>query len=221
MPQLEKYVMEDIFFSGTPLLESVGNLEPHIVDLKETIISMLKKALIPLKAYAQAYEKYTNLMNLNIDQYIKDFEKNEKTFEQVRDETKMHLKEKETLEKLIPTSIVIGPFHIVTSKIREGLSSKRKQLAEAVLNYQSRKVRIKAEETNNSFRDIQRKLFERPGNMEELHEHREWMKAIPGLLDDKKDDITTVMTEYTLLDEFLFNLSNEDFTMKYFFILFN
>ena len=38
MPQLEKYVMEDIFFSGTPLLESVGNLEPHIVDLKETII---------------------------------------------------------------------------------------------------------------------------------------------------------------------------------------
>ncbi len=220
VPQLEKYVMEDIFFSGTPLLESVGNLEPHIVDLKETIISMLKKALIPLKAYAQAYEKYTNLMNLNIDQYIKDFEKNEKTFEQVREETKMHLKEKETLEKLIPTSIVIGPFQIVTSKIREGLSSKRKLLAEAVLNYQSKKVRIKAEETNNSFRDIQRKLFERPGNMEELHEHREWMKAIPGLLDDKKDDITSVMTEYTLLDEFLFNLSNEDFTMKYFNILF-
>jgi dynein heavy chain len=51
--------------------------------------------------------------------------------------------------------------------------------------------------------------------MEELHEHKEWMKNIPGLLDDKKDDINSVMTEFTLLDEFLFNLSNEDFTMKW------
>ena len=63
--------MEDIFFSGTPLLESVGNLEPHIVTLKETIVDLIQKALIPLRAYANAYDRYTDLMNLNIDQYIK------------------------------------------------------------------------------------------------------------------------------------------------------
>lgn len=63
--------MEDIFWSGTPLLESVGNLEPHIVDLKTTIGEMIAKAIIPLKAYAKAYDRYTNLMNLNVDQYIK------------------------------------------------------------------------------------------------------------------------------------------------------
>jgi dynein heavy chain len=63
--------MEDIFFSGTPLLESVGNLEPHIVELKETIIKMLRQALIPIKAYAKIYERYTNLVNLNIENYVK------------------------------------------------------------------------------------------------------------------------------------------------------
>jgi dynein heavy chain len=63
--------MEDIFWSGTPLLESVGNLEPHIVDLKQTIILMLRKAIIPIKAYAKVYDRYTNLMNLNVDNYIK------------------------------------------------------------------------------------------------------------------------------------------------------
>lgn len=104
----------------------------------------------------------------------------------MRDETRMHLKEKEIIERVIPQSIVIGPFQITTSKLREALSSKRKLLAEAVLNYQTRKVRNKAEEVNNSFRDIQRKLFEKPNNMEELHEHREWMKSIPGQLEDKK-----------------------------------
>ena len=98
----------------------------------------------------------------------------------------MHLKEKDLLEKLIPTNITIGPFYLVTKTIREGLSNKRKLLAESVLNYQTKKVRTKAEDATNSFRDIQRKLFERPNNMEELHEHREWMKSIPGLLDDKK-----------------------------------
>jgi dynein heavy chain len=98
----------------------------------------------------------------------------------------MHLKEKETIERLVPLNIVIGPFYIVTSKIREALSSKRKALAEAILNFQTKKVRQKAEDVNNSFRDIQRKLFEKPNTMEDLAEHREWMKSISGLLEDRK-----------------------------------
>ena len=133
----------------------------------------------------------------------------------MREEVKMHLKEKDTLERLIPTNIVIGPFYIVTSKIRETLSSKRKMMAEAILNYQTKKVRNNAEEANNGFRDIQRKLFEKPNTMEELAEHREWMKSISGLMDEKKDDIVAIMNEFALLDEFLFNLSNEDFNMKW------
>lgn len=63
--------MEDISWSGTPLLESVGNLEPHIVELKQTIVLSIQQALIPLKAYAKVYDRYTALMNLNVDNYIK------------------------------------------------------------------------------------------------------------------------------------------------------
>ena len=118
--------------------------------------------------------------------FDRDFEKTEKTIDQVREEVKNHLKEKEILEKLIPSSIVMGPFYVVTNKIRDNLSNKRKLLAEAVLNYQTKKVRNKSEDANNSFRDVQRKLFEKPANMEELHEHREWMKTVPTLLEDKK-----------------------------------
>ncbi len=63
--------MEDIFFSGTPLLESVGNLEPHIVALKDIIVDLIQKALIPLRAYANTYDRYNDLMNLSVEQYIK------------------------------------------------------------------------------------------------------------------------------------------------------
>ena len=39
---------------------------------------------------------------------------------------------------------------------------------------------------NDTFRDIQRKLFEKANSAEDLAEHREWMKSVPELLDDKK-----------------------------------
>lgn len=71
VPQLEKYVMEDIFWSGTPLLESVGANEPHVCALKNTIVQMLRQALIPLRAYSKAYERFTSLVNLNVESYIK------------------------------------------------------------------------------------------------------------------------------------------------------
>ena len=63
--------MEDVFWSGTPLLESVGANEPHVASLKETIVVMLRQALIPLKAYSKAYERFTSLVNLNVESYIK------------------------------------------------------------------------------------------------------------------------------------------------------
>lgn len=63
--------MEDIFWSGTPLLESVGANEPHVSDLKETIVQMLRQALIPLRAYSKSFERFTDLVNLNVENYVK------------------------------------------------------------------------------------------------------------------------------------------------------
>ena len=66
-----QYILEDIFWSGTPLLESVGEHEPHVEELRENIKKAIRKALIPMKAYAREYEKYLEIMNLDINVYIK------------------------------------------------------------------------------------------------------------------------------------------------------
>ena len=63
--------MEDIFWSGTPLLESVGEHEPHVEELRETIRHAIRKAVIPLRAYAKEYEKYQELVNMDVNQYVK------------------------------------------------------------------------------------------------------------------------------------------------------
>ena len=63
--------MEEIFFSGTPLLESVGENEPHVVELRETIQKAINQALLPLKAYARKYEEFLDLNNLDANQYVR------------------------------------------------------------------------------------------------------------------------------------------------------
>jgi len=63
--------MEEIFFSGTPMLESVGAHEPPVEVLRETAREAIKNSLIPIKAYAKEYERHLELMNLDINKYIK------------------------------------------------------------------------------------------------------------------------------------------------------
>jgi hypothetical protein len=46
-------------------------MEPHIVDLKKTIVYNMTQALIPLKAYAKVYERYSSVVNLNIENFAK------------------------------------------------------------------------------------------------------------------------------------------------------
>ncbi|CAF4290444.1 unnamed protein product, partial [Rotaria sp. Silwood2] len=216
IPQIEKDIMENIFWGGEMLkLESVALQENKVIEWKETLQKTVQASLIPLKAYAEAYEPYVALMNLNTDQYIKEFEKTEKSIEEYRNEVLMHVREKDKLEKNIPVSIVIGPYYIFAQKLREALSNKRKLLIEALLLSQTRKARTRTEELNDTFRDIQRKLFEKANTAEDLAEHREWMKSVPEQLDDKKDDIHKVLEEFAMLDEFYYNLSNEDFALKY------
>ena len=40
-------------------------------ELRQTVSSSIKKALIPMKAYAREYEPYLELINMDINLYIK------------------------------------------------------------------------------------------------------------------------------------------------------
>lgn len=70
IPQLEKMVLTKLFWSGTPLLESVGENEPLVKRHREKIRKSLNQAIIPLSAYAKEYEQYLELANLDINSYL-------------------------------------------------------------------------------------------------------------------------------------------------------
>jgi len=63
--------MEEMFFSGTPLLEAVGSREPFVEELRETMRHAISKALIPMRAYATQYENFLPIINVDPTIYIR------------------------------------------------------------------------------------------------------------------------------------------------------
>ena len=63
--------MEELFWSGhNLLLESVGEHEPFVDQLRDSLQTAIVKSLIPMKAYAREYEKHLPLMMLDVNTYV-------------------------------------------------------------------------------------------------------------------------------------------------------
>lgn len=61
-------------------------------------------------------------------------------------EVEKHLQEKEVLEQLIPSFIIVGPFYINTDNVRQSLTKKRKAMANAILDLLARELRKSADQ---------------------------------------------------------------------------
>ena len=81
--------------------------------------------------------------------HFSEFGSADKTVNQIRVEIDMQLKEKENIEKTLPQNIVIGPFYVNCDTIRQALSKKRKELANALLEYVVSRLKKKSEEVSH------------------------------------------------------------------------
>ena len=77
---------------------------------------------------------------------FRDYEAKGHSAVDVKKEVEMHLAEKEILEAALPSSVVIGPFHVNTDNVRQALTKKRKALSNAVLEVLARALRKQADE---------------------------------------------------------------------------
>nr|XP_009665828.1 PREDICTED: dynein heavy chain 1, axonemal [Struthio camelus australis] len=215
VPQLEKYVLENLFITGTPLLESVDLHEPAVEKLREAIRSAMQKALGPLQAYAKKYEKFLELNNNDIQFFVKDYQEQCPSAQEVRRIVIMHLSEKENVDNTLPSSIVIGPFHIITEGVKQKLSEKYKALATSILDILAKNLHLQVENICEAYKATSWKMHEKPNSIEELSELREWMKGVPEQLTVQEELIKEVMEDYEVMEEFLYNLTQQDFTAKW------
>ena len=62
--------MQQMFYSGVPLLESVGLWEPAVCELRDQVSAALRQACGPLRAYAAEYEQYLELHNSDLESLL-------------------------------------------------------------------------------------------------------------------------------------------------------
>ncbi|VDN16177.1 unnamed protein product [Dibothriocephalus latus] len=68
--------------------------------------------------------------------------------------------------------------------------------------------------TCETFQGIAARLFERPNTIEELTELREYIDNIPETMEEQQENIDKCLADYDLIDDFYYNISNDDFTAK-------
>ncbi|XP_065809855.1 uncharacterized protein [Labrus bergylta] len=83
-----------------------------------------------------------------------------------------------------------------------------------MLEQLAQKLRKQVDDACEEYNVISRKLRENPNSIEELTEKRDWMKQIPEQLKIYKELIDKTLTDYDLLEEFVYSLSNNDFNRK-------
>ena len=66
-----QYVMQQLFIADTPVIEGVGLHEPFVEELRDMLRFAIRKAVIPLKAYAKSYEQFLDLAVLDTFAYVK------------------------------------------------------------------------------------------------------------------------------------------------------
>ena len=77
--------------------------------------------------------------------FFSEYDSQERSAAEVKQEIERHLQDKETLENSLPSSIVIGPYWISTEGVRQALAKKRKALANAVIELLAKKLRKQAD----------------------------------------------------------------------------
>ncbi|XP_062252615.1 dynein axonemal heavy chain 1 [Platichthys flesus] len=215
VPQLDKFVMQKLYIGDDPMLISVKLWEPQVADLREQVRKALIQAAIPLRAYAAEYEQHLELHRLDIETFLDCQINEEQTSQEVKKEVEQHLREKERIEQSLPSSIMIGPFVVRVEAVRQALSNKRKALANAMLQRLALKLRKRINDACEECNLMSRKLHEKPDGIEELSEKRDWMKQIPEQLKSYKEVIGKILSDYELMDEFCYSLSNEDSNQKW------
>ncbi|KAM6325251.1 LOW QUALITY PROTEIN: dynein axonemal heavy chain 1 [Podargus strigoides] len=215
VPQLEKYVLENMLITDTPVLDSVGLHEPKVEELREAIRSAMRKALLPLQAYAKRYENFLELNNNDIQYFLRDYEEQCPSAQEVTSIVNMRLSQKENLDDILPSSIVIGPFYVNTEDVKQNLTKKYKALATATLDLLAKNLHMQVESICGAYEDISCKMHEKPNCIEELAELREWMKGVPHQLALQEQLIREVMEDYKVTEEFLYNLVDKDFNDKW------
>ncbi|KAL7746739.1 hypothetical protein RI367_007902 [Sorochytrium milnesiophthora] len=212
LPDLEPSVMDQLFWATKPVLASVHTSEPFVSACRQRICEAFKAAVVPLQSYLDLFQPHSELLNLDINKFISDYEAQNKSVQDIEEDLQRYQAQWETLDCELPTNVNLGMFHVNCESLRGPL---RKDLSRAILDMLARRSSKKAQAISAAFQQVQAKLKERPLKAEELADMREFMKTIPELLKVQQVKIVEMMRDFEFLERYRYELANDDFKARW------
>ncbi|XP_043666184.1 dynein axonemal heavy chain 1-like [Vespula pensylvanica] len=213
--QVHPFLLTFLKFPVDLFLSSVGLYNERICDVRNRLLNIYEKAVIPLKAYAKEYYKYLEFFEMDIEKYIENFKNEEHTAVEITDEISFHRRMKKNLENTLPKHIFIGPFNVNVQPLKEFLMTKREDCSTRLLIMFTDKLRSTIDEILDEYTEINAKLKEESRNVEHLFDKKEWVETIPLTVKNIDENTQKVKIEFDILEHFRWNLSDEDFHAKW------
>ena len=211
IPQLEKYVMEQLFWSHTPMLQTISAHEGVAPTCRERVRAVLAAALPPMAEYLALYTRYDEMVTLDVEAHMAAYEVEEKPVPQMTADVKAHQKRVAEIEAEVPLQVSMGLFWVSTASVRKFLVERHTQLAQLILKLLATRIKAKGKELKEEFDKIARELGKKPQSIEAVAELEEYVVALPATLSELQLGLGEMMKDQATLDEFEFVMPDDDF----------
>ncbi|CAH0560322.1 unnamed protein product [Brassicogethes aeneus] len=213
--QINSALLPNLRFAPDSYLTSLGLLSDEISGVRDRLLLAYQKSSIPLNAYAAEYTQHLELYSLVTVDYVEAYKEEQHIASEVREEVGFHHKMRENLEATLPSFIVIGPFYLHTENVKNMLIAKRTEIIKALLDMYALKMKQLIEAVLEEFNALLVKLQEKPNSIEHIFDIKDWMETIPMTIRQLDESTKRYVIEYDVLDQFLYNLPQEDFDNKW------
>ncbi|KAH6567387.1 hypothetical protein BASA60_009078 [Batrachochytrium salamandrivorans] len=135
------------------------------------------------------------------------YESEDKTVDEMEQDIEKYTAEWKALDKEIPNHMSLGLFWVNCESLR---SAMRKDLSKVILEILGKRTLKLAISISQAFGQDQIRLREKPTNIEDLIELRNYLKKVPDTSQQQNLRIQEMLRNYDVLERHRFECSNED-----------
>ena len=211
--QVEKMLMDRLFWSFSPVLQSVSNNEEIVIKMRQEIISVVEKASTKplIKALELVNMKdplrspYVSFLNADIEKVIEKITPENIEDLNINDVLKLiskHEKEHAKMSRDLPSDpLNLGLFALNFGTIRSRLLEKHKSIISMCHALISKFNLHVGGQVTSKFEDIRRKLTKVPQSVEEVSELAEYMGSVKAEVASLRDGMSKVFEGCDALDQ--------------------
>lgn len=214
IPQIDPYLVAHLKFDKSLKLSSIGLMDKEIQKQIQHLRRCYQVSLIPLCAYAREYRRFIEFKNLNILDYVQCLRESNKTSKEMKMEILLQQKSIDEIELNVPSTIVIGPFQISVSALKQDLIVKHRDLFRQLLTMYEDKMKDKLAEIYDDFQKIILRLPKKFESIEELNSILEWIPDIPQEVNQIESKMKKLKSDFDVLESFFVMLSGDAMRLK-------